>query len=173
MSEAFDFEYDEEQQDQGFVITDDQMADWAVRKIVEADKELERMEAWYALQLQQIRDKHDRTVGFFNARLAEYLNKVPAKETKTTVKYSLMSGDMVLTKAKPDFEAADEEKLLGWCQMNAPELVKVTMKPAWGDVKKRLVVSGDSVVDKDTGVIVDGVETVLKPASFKVRMKGE
>lgn len=172
MSEAIDFE-NEEELDQGFVITDDQVADWAVRKIVEADKELERMEAWYALQLQQIRDKHERTVAFFNARLAEYLNKVPAKETKTTVKYSLLSGDMVLTKPKPDFEAVDEDKLLGWCQMNAPELVKVTMKPAWGDVKKRLVVSGDSVVDKDTGVIVEGVNEVLKPATFKVRVKGE
>ena len=172
MSEAFDFEYEEEQ-DQGFVITNDQVADWAVRKIVEADKELERMEAWYALQLQQVRDKHEKTVSFFNARLAEYLNKVPAKETKTTVKYALASGDMVLTKEKPDFESVDEEKLLGWCQMNAPELVKVTMKPSWGEVKKRLVVSGDSVVDKDTGVIVEGVESVVKPASFKVRLKGE
>ena len=171
MSEAFDM-YEEEQA-QGFVITDDQMADWAVRKIVEADKELERMEAWYALQLQQVRDKHDRAVGFFNARLAEYLGKVPAKETKTTIKYALLSGDMVLTKAKPDYEPVDEEKLLGWCKMNAPELVKVTMRPAWADVKKRLVVSGDSIVDKETGVIVDGVESVLKPASFKVRMKGE
>lgn len=171
MSEAEILE--EEVTTEGFVVEDDQAADWAVRKIAEADRQLERMEAWYQHQLSVVREKHDSTVAFFSAKLAEYLSKAPAKETKTQIKYSLASGDLVLTKAKSDFKAQDDDALLGWCQVNAPELVKVTMKPSWSDVKKRLTVTDSGVVDSETGMIVDGVQYVDVPQSFKVRVKGD
>ena len=174
MSEAIDLAYleEEEPQDQGFVIKDDQAADWAVRKIAEADKDLERMEAWYQLQLSRAREKHDQAVAFFTAKLAQYMAMVPAKETKTMSRYSLVSGDMVLTKEKQDFESADDNALLRWCHENAPELVRVTEKPAWGDIKKRLRATDGGIADTETGLIVEGVQAVTKPQSFKIRLRG-
>ena len=154
-----------------FTISDDQTADWAIRKIKEADAEYERLKAWYEAQLQLIDRKHAETVDFFTAKLAPYLAIAPAKDTKTTRKYSLASGDLVLTKAKEDFEAADPEALLGWCQVNAPELVRVTMKPAWSDIKKRLQATEIGIADTETGMIVEGVAIVEKPESFSVKVR--
>ena len=168
MSEAPEMEYQEEQE---FTITDDQTADWAIRKIREADAELERMQAWYESQLKLVQEKHDQTVNFFTAKLAQYMSIVPAKDTKTTRKYALASGEMVLTKAKEDFSVTDDEALLGWCQVNAPELVRVTMKPAWSDIKKRMKATDGGIADTETGMIVEGVEIVTKPESFAIKTK--
>lgn len=170
MSEFYD---EADQLDEGFVIDNDQKADWAIRKIREADAELARMQSWYETQLQAIRYRHDQTVSFFNAKLQKYMDLVPAKDTKTTRKYALASGEMVLTKAKQDFSVTDDEALLGWCQMNAPELVRVTMKPAWSDIKKRMKATDGGIADSETGLMVDGVEVVTKPESFAVKMKEE
>ena len=165
MSEAEKIEVDE------FEITDDQTADWAVRKIREADEELERMETWFKNQLAAAKDRHEQTVSFFNGKLARYMETVPARETKTTRKYELASGELVITKEKTDFKATDNEALLGWCQENDPTLVKVVLEPAWATVKKRLQATDAGIVDTETGTIVDGVELVTKPAEFKVKTK--
>lgn len=154
-----------------FQITDDQTADWAVRKIKDADAELERMKNWFEAQIIAAIDRHDQTVSYFSGKLAQYMDTVPARETKTTRKYSLASGELVLTKEKEDFTVADDEALLGWCQLNAPELVKVKMEAAWADVKKRLQMTEAGVVDTETGMIVEGVEQTVKPMTFKVKAK--
>ena len=155
---------------EGFTITDDGAADWAIRKIKEADAELERMKAWYEKQLNTIIQQHDETVNYFTGKLREYMEMVPAKDTKTTRKYALASGEIVITKPKEDFEV-DQDTLLGWCQVNAPELVRVTMKPAWSDVKKRLTVTESGIADTETGMLVEGVTVVVKPENFAVRFK--
>ena len=165
MSEAEKIEVEE------LEITDDQTADWAVRKIKEADDELERMSSWFKAQIEAAKDRHDQTVGYFAGKLAQYMGKVPVRETKTTVKYALASGELVITKEKTDFKATDTEALLGWCQVNDPTLVKVVLEPAWADVKKRLQATDAGIVDTETGAIVDGVELVTKPEEFKVKVK--
>lgn len=163
----------EPETEESFVIDNDQLADWAVRKIAEADAELEKMDAWYKTQLQIAHDRHDKEVSFFASRLQKYMDLVPVKDTKTTRKYALPSGELVLSKEKQDFSAVDTDALLGWCQENDPALVSVVMKPAWADIKKRLTMTDSGVVDQETGMIVEGVELITKPAEFKVKVKGE
>ena len=172
MSEALYMDtMEQEQQDEQWEIVDDQAADWAIRQIASADAELGRMETWYKDQLQRVIDRHDQRVAFFTGKLASYMGKVPAKETKTTIKYALASGEMVLTKEKEDFSVSDDEALLGWCQTNAPELVKVELKPAWAEIKKRLQATDAGIVDTETGAIVEGVEQIVKPEKFAVKVK--
>lgn len=171
MSEAERIEAVETEEEQEFEIRDDQTADWAVRKIKDADAELERMETWFKAQLTAAKDRHDQTVAYFSGKLARYMETVPARETKTTRKYELASGELVITKEKTDFKATDSEALLGWCQENDPTLVKVVLEPAWASVKKRLQMTDAGIVDTETGAIVDGVEQVTKPAEFKVKTK--
>ena len=158
---------------EAFVVDDDMKADWALRKIAEADADLARMETWYSDQLAKAKKQHDERVGFFLSLLGQYFMKVPKKETKTQFKYSLPSGDLVFTKEKQDFKATDPELLLGWCQENAPQLVAVEMKPAWAEIKKRLTMTEAGVVDSESGMIVDGVELVTKPEEFKAKVKGD
>lgn len=154
-----------------FVIRNDQAADWAVRKICEADAELERMEAWYQHQMDAVRKDHDETVSYFTGLLRQYLSQVPAKETKTSIRYALPSGDMVLTKAKDDFACEDEARLLEWCRANDKALVKAAYSPRWADVKKRLALTDAGIVDTETGMLVDGVGVRHTDDEFNVRAK--
>ncbi len=162
-----------EMEAEGFVIDNDQKADWAVRKIAEADAEFERMDAWYKSQIEAVKKQHDDTVAFFTGLLSGYFAQVPVKDTKTMQKYALPSGELIRSKEKQDFKAVDNAVLLGWCQENDPTLVAVEMKPAWAEIKKRLTMTDNGVVDTETGMIVDGVELITKPEEFKIRVKGE
>lgn len=167
MSEAMWYEEQEER----FTVTDDQKADWCLRKIAEADAELERLTDWYERQIKAAQEHRDSRVAYFTWLLQEYFSTVPAKETKTMSKYSLPSGELVMTKAKEDFRAADKEKLLSWCITNDPELIKVESSPKWAEIKKRLAVIEGHIVDQETGLFVDGVELEEKPEEFKVKAR--
>ena len=168
-----DQELFEAEKPEAFTIDDDMKADWALRKIADADAELERMKTWYKDQLDRAQKQHDERVSFFLSLLFAYFAKVPKKETKTQFKYSLPSGDLIFAKAKEDFRATDPEQLLGWCKENAPQLVAVKMEPAWAEIKKRLTMTEAGVVDSETGMVVDGVELVTKDEEFKVKAKGD
>lgn len=170
---AMDEETMYERPDDHFVVDDDAKADWALRKIAEADAELLRMEDWYKQQLEVAQQRHDDRIAFFTGLLAAYFGRVPTKETKTMQKYSLPSGELVLTKEKTDFKATDPEQLLGWCQENDPTLVAVELKPAWAEIKKRLQATDAGIVDTETGQVVDGVALVTKPETFQAKPKKE
>lgn len=156
---------------ESFRIENDSQAEWALRKIREADAELERMGKWFSRQMDAAKQKHDSDVEYFTGLLQEYFREVPAKETKTMRKYALPSGELVLNKSKQAFTVSNSEELLGWCKVNDPTLVKVSMTASWADVKKRLKATDAGVVDTETGLVVDGVQQVDVDEEFKVRLK--
>lgn len=162
---------EELEQEERFRVTDDQKADWCLRKIAEADAELSKLTEWYERQKVLAQERHDSRVDYFTGLLREYFETVPAHETKTMSKYSLPSGELVMSKAKSDYKAVDNEKLLSWCVSNDPELVKVTTAPKWADIKKRLTTVEGKIVDKETGLFVEGVEIEDKPEEFKVKAR--
>lgn len=162
---------EELEQEERFTVTDDQKADWCLRKIAEADAELERLEEWYERQIELAREHHDSRVAYFTGLLREYFSTVPAHETKTMSKYSLPSGELVMSKAKEDYSLADKEKCLSWCVTNDPELIKTVPSIKWMEMKKRLTTVDGRIVDKETGLFVDGVEIEEKPEEFKVKAR--
>ena len=162
---------EEMEQEERFQVTDDQKADWCLRKIAEADAELQKLTDWYERQKALATERHDSRVAYFTGLLQEYFSTVPAHETKTMSKYTLPSGELVLTKAKADYVKADEEKLLSWCVTNDLDLVKVTTAPKWADIKKRLTTVDGKVADKETGLFVDGGVIEPKEAEFKVKAR--
>lgn len=63
----------------------------------------------------------------------------------------------------------DDEKLVQFLKDSGQlEFIKTEEKPRWGDFKKRLEIMGGSVVDKETGEIVEGVTVETKPDTFTV-----
>ena len=154
-----------------FVVTDDMSADWCIRKIREEDEQLAKLTEWYERQKKLAQEQHDARVSYFTGLLEYYFETVPSRETKTQYKYSLPSGDMILSKERDDYKAVDEEKLLSWCLTNAPDLVKTVAKPMWAEIKKRLSDVEGMIVDKETGLFVDGVQIETKPEEFKVKVR--
>ena len=174
MSEAWaDTEQEmwEEPEQERFTVTDDQKADWCMRKIAEADKELERLNEWYKRQMEHAQERRDSKVAYFTGLLQDYFIAVPYKETKTTFKYALPSGELMMNKPKEDYKVADPEALVYWCAEYDQSLLKVTTAPKWADIKKRLTTVDGKAVDKETGLFVSGVEIEVKEAEFKVKAR--
>ena len=163
LAEDFDNEQEPEEQESGWKIEDDLAADWALQKIAHARREYARLSAIGQNQIREI----ERLTGY----LAEYFEKVDATVSKgrTKATYKLLSGSLVKKISKPEPMMEDEEKLLGWLlEHDMKDLVKVTVKPTWGELKKGLTIAGDKVVIKDTGEIVDGVSVSVAPDKFVV-----
>lgn len=144
-----------------FSITDDGKAEWAMRKIREAQEEYDRMATHFNAQLTAIAERRESTVSYMTQLLADYFQGVPRHVTKTGIeKYKLPSGELVMKPAGLDYKH-EETALLEWCRKEHPEYIKITEKPSWSDVKAYI---------KSTGEIPDGVMPVETPAKFDVKV---
>lgn len=173
--EQFDIGTVQPEEHPPFRITDDRCADWAVRKIMEERAEYERLKALADEQIAAIGEKVDAArrrmengTAYLTSCLADFLNTVPHKATKTQEKYRLLSGTLVLkkggTKAK-----TDDEKLVPWLKENGyGDLVKVEETAKWGELKKLLAYTGEVATIAETGEIVEGVTAYEAPDTFTV-----
>ena len=158
-----------------FRITDDRCADWAVRKIAEERAEYERLKELADEQIAAIQDKVDAAkrrfengTAFLTSCLSDYFRIVPHKSTKTTEKYRLLSGTLVLKKGGTK-ATTDDEKLVTWLKANGyADLVKVEESAKWGELKKKLTFAGTVATIKETGEIVEGVTAYEAPDTFSV-----
>lgn len=156
-------------------ITDDGCADWACRKIAEEKAELDRIRELADAQIQKIEEKvaaaerrFENGTRFLTGKLAEYFETVPHKTTKTKASYRLLSGTLT-RKFGGTTMKQDDARLVEFLKASGQlEFIKTEEKPKWGDFKKRLEIMGGSVVDKETGEIVEGVQLIEKPDTFTV-----
>lgn len=156
-------------------ITDDGCADWACRKIAEEKAELDRIRELADAQIQKIEEKvaaaerrFQNGTRFLTGKLAEYFETVPHKTTKTKASYRLLSGTLTRKFGGTTMEQDDEKLVQFFKDSGQLEFIKTEEKPRWGDFKKRLEIIGGSVVDKETGEIVEGVTVETKPDTFMV-----
>jgi hypothetical protein len=160
-----------------FKITDDSLADWAVRKIADERAELARLKELADEQIARIMEKVteaekrcENNTSFMTSKLAEYFETVPHKETKTKHSYRLLSGALV-KKIGGVTMKQDDEKLLEYFKSSGnDDMIQIVEKPKWGEFKKRLEIVGGQIVDTDTGEIVEGVEIVTKADTFVVEI---
>ena len=158
-----------------FRIADDDVADWAIQKIAEKKAEYDRLKeladreiARITEKVEQAKRRFEADSSFLTGRLADYFMTVPHKKTKTTEKYNLLHGTLTMKLGGATFNR-DDAKLVSWLKENGrTDLVKVKEEPAWGDLKKQIEVVGSSAVIKDTGEILEGVEVLQAPDTFKV-----
>lgn len=153
-----------------FVIDDDGKANWAVQKIKEAQAEIENWRDYYAGALEKIEKRQQGRISYLMYLLRKYFESVPHKTTKTQASYQLPSGNLVLKHPGPKYET-DDAALLDWLKTNQmTDFIKVETKekPMWGELKKTVTISGDSVVTED-GEVVPGVTVVPQEDSFDIK----
>ena len=173
-----DFEPDELPEDEdGFKITDDAGAEWALRKIREAEDEEKRLTSLYTAELTRINaallkitERTNSTRAYFNGLLRRYFETVPHTRTKAgTEQYKLLTGTLAMKPAAPKF-VPDKERLLAWLEKNGREdLIKTERSPKWAEVKKGLTYAAGCAVDEN-GEIVDGVEAVVEEPVFTIKL---
>lgn len=158
-----------------FVIDNDEKAEWALARIREATEEHERVIALYNAEKERLEaykaqadQRLETATGYIKGLLAAYLETVPTKKTKTTEKYQLLTGRLVKKLGGIDYKR-DDAQLVGWLKDNGKaEYIKVTEAPAWGELKKGLDVVDGNVIDRETGILVDGVTAERKPDTFTI-----
>lgn len=162
-----------------FIVDSESKADWALRKIREAEariaqvqqfaqKRIDEINAW----VDKITASEQRSIEYFSGLLEVYHRKLFESNPKLkTIK--LPSGELQLRKTQPQY-ARDDAKLTAWLKERHPDLVKVKETPDWEKAKQRFVIAGRNLVDPNTGEIVDGVEVYEPEApAFKVKTYGE
>ncbi len=153
-------------------IVDDQAAEWALSKIKEAEAECQKWTDYYTGMIEKIRQKTSNTVDFMQDKLEQYFKTVPHKDTATTEKYNLPSGDLIMKKPKAVW-VRDDEALLKWCEENGfSECVNVKKSVAWSKVKPRLKVDSNGVIcDSETGLVCDAVKAQTSEPEFVLNIK--
>lgn len=179
MSEIYELEEVLEQQEdaeKGFSITDDNTADWALKKIAEERKELERLKSIAEQQVEeiQLKVKHleettERKTAFLKGCLAQYFETVPHKATKTQETYKLLSGSLVFKLPKQNMVKDDAKLLEYFHKNNMEEYIKTEEKPVWSEFKKTLSIVDGNVIDTSTGEIVEAVKAEETPGVFDVK----
>lgn len=166
------------QEKEGWQITDALAADWALDKIREAKAEYAQKEMIVKEKIRQLqewlekeREKRDRTVNFFTAKLQDYFETAPKRRTKTQEVLELPSGTLRKKYPAPEF-VRDDEALLKWIKankINAHLYIRVKETPDWANFKKTVKVAGEQVVDEN-GEIVEGIRVVERPPVFEVEV---
>ena len=167
----------EEQQD-GFKIDSDSKAEWAVKRIKEAEREQNRLlalvdeeRAELDVREKEILDNYAKKTDGLKALLEEYLRaqyaKEEARETNTQITYQLLSGTLVYKKSGPELKQ-NTDVVVNWCKEHLPDAIKVTYTPKWAEIKKNIKVVDGIPVYAPTGEVVDGVEEAYVASKFNV-----
>ena len=167
-----------EEQQEGFKIDSDSKAEWAVKRIKEAEREQNRLlalvdeeRAELDVREKEILDNYAKKTDGLKALLEEYLRaqyaKEEARETNTQITYQLLSGKLVYKKSGLELKQ-NEDVLVNWCKEHLPDAIKVTYKPKWAEIKKNIKVVDGIPVYAPTGEVVDGVEEAYVASKFNV-----
>ena len=167
-----------EEQQEGFKIDSDSKAEWAVKRIKEAEREQNRLlalvdeeRAELDVREKEILDNYAKKTDGLKALLEEYLRaqyaKEEARETNTQITYQLLSGKLVYKKSGLELKQ-NEDVLVNWCKEHLPDAIKVTYKPKWAEIKKNIKVVDGIPVYAPTGEVVDGVEETYVASKFNV-----
>lgn len=162
---------------QGFSITDDDLANWALRKVKGRRAERDRIVSLAQREIERLQGiidaekiKCESETGYLLLKLGEYFGTVPHRKTKTTEKYKLLEGELVETKGKLEF-SRDEDTVVAWLESNGmPKMVKVERSARWKDLKEMLIpTDGGIVLFGPTGEIVDGVTCAMGESKFDIK----
>lgn len=167
------------QTNDGWHITNDHQADWALEKIAAIDADYRRKEMvvqnkiadlqqWLAREKAQAEQQRS----FFEVKLKEYFDSLPTsivKQTKTQKVYKLPSGTLRLKQQQPEY-IRNDELLLQWAKANKPRFVRIKESVDWAGLKELVGVAGNKAIDMQTGEVIDGVEVVEREAKFVVEV---
>jgi hypothetical protein len=156
-------------ENEGFVVDDDQKADWAIRKLAVIrrkqaenkaiyDAEVIRITEW----LSTVNTALDRDALYFEAVLTPYALLQRSEGRKTV---TLPHGTLKTTAGQSHIEFKDESKFIEWAKVNDPALLRIKT-----DVDKsalKVLISEEGVLISTQGEIIPDVQVVPGQTSVK------
>ena len=172
-------EEQERTEQESFEVTDDSNANWALRKIKQAQQkqieanalateEQDKIEAWY----QSEREKAQRDIDYFQGLLAYYALKKRKKDPEFKSQ-KLPNGRIKFVKKQPKLNY-DDQAVVDYLKKNERvDLIRIKEEPSKSEIKKAFVINEDKLIDPDTGEVVDGVTVEYLEDEFKVEVDKE
>jgi hypothetical protein len=163
----------------GFIVDNDQKAEWALLKIKNIRNEKNRLIDVCKVQLDYYNslitgyeNSAANEESYFLNQLESYFANVPHTQTKTLDKYELPSGVLVRKFKKGGFEKCDNllEKLQ---ESNMVEFIKTTPSIKWAELKETLKVIDEKIVSINAdGEIkeIEGVMITADSSKFEVKL---
>lgn len=158
-----------------FVIDNDSKAEWALKKIKEAQDEHDRLialadeeEEHLKVKRAKIDSKLETDTSYLKYLLSKYIDTVTCKETKTQKSYQLLTGKVVRKYGGIDYKR-DEEKLLAWTSLYKPEFVKVKSSVDWAGLKKELTALDSGEVVTAEGEVLDCITAERQPDKIEIK----
>lgn len=165
-----------------FRITNDSQANWALRKIADARQklardqetaraEIERIQQWLKMSEAEAVRTEERMTALLHGYYAPQFQENPKVKT-----YKLPSGQVQSRAQQPQFNRDDATLLEFLKSREMTDFIETKETPKWGELKKQIQVVGEHVVIKDgkmEGEIIDGVEVVHRPPTFRVVTEGD
>ena len=163
----------DEELDEQFHVDTPEKAEWALQKIALEREEVRRfkmvvdnMIMEYQRKLAAFTEAHNTR--YLESMLQAFFEIVPHKQTKTMEQYITPSGKLIRKFGGNEY-LSDESALVPWLESNMPELVNVEKSAKWADLKAKVKLSGNGVVDEN-GETVPGVTVNVKPDTFIVEV---
>lgn len=158
-----------------FEIDNDTKAEWAIRKIKEAQDEHDRIAALIDAEEERLKERRekiakklDSDTAYLKYLLYTYMGMVKCKETKTQKSYQLLTGKVVCKYGGIDYKR-DEEKLLAWTSLYKPEFVKVKSSVDWAGLKKELTALDSGEVVTAEGEVLDCITAERQPDKIEIK----
>lgn len=162
--------------DDRFVIDSEEKADWALRKIKEAENKIEEIEEFAEHQIRQIENwkakqtgKHHESIDYFQSLLAEYLNN-KRKEDPEIKSITLPTGNVGFRKRQPKWIYNDEVLLESLESENMNDLIRVKKEINKKTIRKEFKVVNGNVINPETGQVIEGIQVVQQGESLNVRL---
>ena len=161
----------------GFVIDNDQKAEWALRKIREHKADANRMAMVCNAEIEryerirkEAEDKCARDCAYLESLLYAYFVTVPHKATKTQESYKLPTGALKQKFREPEYVRADAEILAWLNEQGMKDYVEVKPSLKWAELKKVIAANGETAIYPETGEIIPGVKIVERDPVFVVEV---
>lgn len=144
---------------EGFRVHDEASANWVIRRIVEARKYAERVEAWAAMELRRA----EREERFFLERYGRQLEmwaRERLAQSRRSKSIRLPAGTVCFRSTPPHLAVTDESVLLRWCRLHLPLAIRV---------REHLLKNVVSEHVRSTGECPQGTEVVPGGERFIVK----
>lgn len=165
---------EEMQEQQGFVVDNDEKANWLLQKLKAKEKEKEKFELFYKMKIEKTATEFESFKAYAEGQLKmyAYTNDVLFHETKTERKYALPDGEIKFKKPKLVMEKDDTALLEELKTKGLTDYIKIETKEKvdWAGLKKNLIAdeTGTAII-ATTGEILDTVKQIETEEEFIIK----
>jgi phage host-nuclease inhibitor protein Gam len=172
------FESAEGEQAQAYAITTDDEALWAMRRLAQAQRHIDKVKAQAQAEVDRINrwveastTGNVRLIEKFDRLLGDYLMVVREDEADGRKKLEFPDGTVSSRMTPPKVAVEDVEAFLAWAEANGKtEWVRVKREADVATIKKVVDYNGNDVIDPITGVTVAGLSHTEGGVSITVKV---